>query len=268
VQTDAHGIVAGGGFTNLTIRRCSIYRCSGDSVQADPGRSPWSGLVIEGCDLWTGPLPSSKAAWVAGQIPGENALDTKTPASPAGAQTFVVRDCTIHGFSSGWIGNQAALNVKEAVSGTIERCTIYDNVLAFRMRGATNGTITVKNCVVYDSTYALRYEDGIPNLRIHNVTFADSATAHFQNGGGGGLGTGFQALNGLFQGSVPAEAAGPSNLAVTTAAWVSAAARDYHLAAGAAAIDAGVTIAGVTDDRDGVARPAGAAYDVGAYERP
>lgn len=41
---------------------------------------------------------------------------------------------------------------------------------------------------------------------------------------------------------------------------------DYHLAAGSAAIDAGTTVGAVSYDFDYNARPAGAAYDIGAYE--
>ena len=41
---------------------------------------------------------------------------------------------------------------------------------------------------------------------------------------------------------------------------------DFHLTAVSAAIDTGVTISQVTTDHDGIARPQGAAYDLGAYE--
>ena len=41
---------------------------------------------------------------------------------------------------------------------------------------------------------------------------------------------------------------------------------DYHLQAGSPAVNAGKTIPTVIDDLDGVTRPQGAAYDIGAYE--
>ena len=44
-----------------------------------------------------------------------------------------------------------------------------------------------------------------------------------------------------------------------------AAAGDYHVAAGAA-LDRGLTLAGSPRDFDGVARPVGAAFDLGAFE--
>ncbi len=44
---------------------------------------------------------------------------------------------------------------------------------------------------------------------------------------------------------------------------------DFHLKIGTnAAVDTGITIATVTRDLDAVVRPQGAAYDIGAYERP
>jgi hypothetical protein len=68
--------------------------------------------------------------------------------------------------------------------------------------------------------------------------------------------------------SLPSQATGTSNKAVPASSFVNAAAHDYHLAAGSPAIDTGITIASIIEDRDGVTRPKGAGYDIGAYERP
>ncbi len=56
------------------------------------------------------------------------------------------------------------------------------------------------------------------------------------------------------------------NLSGTNPLFINAATADFHLQAGSPAIDAGMTISQVTTDKDGNARPAGAAYDMGAYE--
>lgn len=48
--------------------------------------------------------------------------------------------------------------------------------------------------------------------------------------------------------------------------FVSVANDDYRLSSDSPAIDAGKTLPGVTTDIDGTARPAGAGYDIGAYE--
>jgi hypothetical protein len=210
-----------------------------------------------------------KGAWLAGQIPGENALDTKAKGDAAD-HGFVVRDCVIHGFRTGWIGNQAGLNIKKSVHGVVERCTLYDNELAFRMR-APASPVVIKNCVVYDNDHAIRYEDGIEDLQLYNSTVVDNVE-HLLDGGGGGLGSGFVASNVLFEGAVPVEAASdPSNQAVDPGAmsgtFVDPGNRNYRLNANATPVDAGVDLSGIVDDdRDGVPRPQGAGYDVGAYE--
>ena len=57
-----------------------------------------------------------------------------------------------------------------------------------------------------------------------------------------------------------------SFVAVKDDLFVDAGADDYQLKASSPAIDAGTTLADVTDDIAGNSRPAGAAYDIGAYE--
>jgi len=53
---------------------------------------------------------------------------------------------------------------------------------------------------------------------------------------------------------------------VTATEFVAGGTGDLHLNSGAQCRNAGTTIAVVTDDYDGVARPSGSAYDIGAYE--
>lgn len=272
-QEDSHGIVLGN-FTGATIRNCTIYRITGDCIQADPDRDPWSGLVIEGCHLYTEAMPTAKALWNIGEIPGENAFDSKQDLTNPKSD-ITIRDCVMHGFSSGWIGNMAALNIKDNVSCVVERCIVYDNVIAFRVRGPTSRggaePVIIRNCLTYQNDYAIRYEDGINDLQLYHCTIMDSAIGHFQNGGGGGLGTGFVCMNSLFQDAIPSEATHASNQAVLTASlggeFVNAAARDYHLTAAANALNAGVGGTGTTDDLEKNPRPVGAGFDVGCYER-
>ena len=57
-----------------------------------------------------------------------------------------------------------------------------------------------------------------------------------------------------------------SNNLTTDPQFVDASANDFSLQASSPAINAGVTVSIVTTDMKGVARPQGAAYDVGAYE--
>jgi hypothetical protein len=57
-----------------------------------------------------------------------------------------------------------------------------------------------------------------------------------------------------------------SNNRTTDPSFVNADAANFHLQSGSVAIDAGVTVPGVTVDYEGTPRPQGGAYDIGAYE--
>lgn len=71
--------------------------------------------------------------------------------------------------------------------------------------------------------------------------------------------------NNLFFGN----GAAPSYLSANVTSdpkFVSAPTGDFHLLSGSAATDAGVTMASLATDHDGISRPQGSAYDLGAYE--
>jgi parallel beta-helix repeat protein len=59
-----------------------------------------------------------------------------------------------------------------------------------------------------------------------------------------------------------------NNLTGVNPLFVDLAGRNFHVLTGSPAINAGMALAEVPADRDGVARPQGGAYDIGAYERP
>ena len=160
----------------------------------------------------------------------------------------------------------AAFNLKEHIDATVERVTVYDCEIAFRLRGAGDRRRMGRHQERGRprSLTAFRYEDDIQNLRIWNSTVGNGMTRVFQAASSGS--SGLDVRNLLVLGTLPAEAAGPSNLAVGSQAFVNAARRQLRAGAAATAIDAGVAIAAVTTDRNGVQRPQGAAYDVGAYE--
>jgi hypothetical protein len=269
-RTDAHGIVAGAA-RNLIVRNTEIHTFSGDGFQIDPGRAApgWTGVLIEGSRIWLAPLPQAENGFAAGVVPGENAVDTKAdPSLPR--STITIRDTTAYGFRNGLIGNMAAFNLKENIEATVDRVTVYDSEIAFRLRGPTATTpagarVTLTNAVVHDVDIAFRYENDIEQLRIWNTTLGLAVTQPFQAASSNS--SGLDVRNLLSVSALPAEAWHTSNMQVTTTAFVNAAAQNYALAAGAPAIDAGTAIPEVTRDRAGVTRPRGAGYDVGAYER-
>ena len=269
-RSDAHGIVAGA-VQDLTVRDTEIHTFSGDGIQVDPGRSApgWNRVTIERARIWLAPLPAAENLYAAGVVPGENAIDTKAGTSFT-RSTIVIRDTMAWGFRAGMVANMAAFNLKENVDATVDRTTVYNSEIAFRLRGATSTTavgawVAVKNAVVYNTATAIRYENAIENLRIWNSTIGAGVTRPFLAASATPIRMDVRNL--LVLGKLPVEAAHPSNLAVGADTFVNASAHNYELAAAALAIDRGVAIAEVATDRNGTARPQGRAYDLGAYER-
>lgn len=268
-RTDAHGIAAGA-VQDLTIRDTEIHTFSGDGIQVDPARAApgWNRVTVERARIWLAPLPVAENGFPAGSVPGENAIDTKASTSLPRA-TLTIRDTTAWGFRAGLISNMAAFNLKEQVAVTVDRVTVYDSDIAFRLRGPGASTVggawvTVKNAVVYNTATAFRYEDNIANLMIWNSTIGNGVTRPFRAASSGR--SGLEVRNLLVRGSLPPEAAHTSNWSVGPEAFVNAAVHNYALAPGSAVIDAGIALLGVATDRIGTRRPQGRAYDVGAYE--
>lgn len=263
---DSHG-VTGDSVFDLTIRDTEIGMVSGDCVQMSPARLPWGNLVIEGSVLWSATLDDADAGLPVGTPIGENAFDSKVGDDLDGAganPVVVIRDTVAHGFT-GFIGNQAAFLIKESVDATIERVTVSDSELGFRLRGPA--IARVRNAVVYGVDNVVRHEDGIAGVELSNVTIGGDITGElFEDGGGGGWDAPVIENLLVLEAALPPDAAPGSGLSIGAEAFVDAAGHDYHLVEGAAPIDAGVALATVTDDRDGVARPYGAGFDIGAYE--
>ncbi len=172
-QLDAHGIT--GQPTRLTIRNCEISYVSGDCIQFDPGRKPWTDVVIENCVLFTGPLPEDAGGFKKGQRPGENALDTKQRASNPRSR-LTIRNTVCFGWQQpSQIENMAALNIKNHVEAKVENCVFYDNEIALRLRGPAGeyggAWVTAEGCSFYSSGVAVRLEDRMENTRILNPLF-------------------------------------------------------------------------------------------------
>jgi hypothetical protein len=263
-RSDAHGIVAGP-VRNLMIRDTEIHTFSGDGVQVDSGRaSPgWTDVTLERMRIWLEPLPQQENGFAAGMVPGENAVDTKASAQYPRAR-ITIRDATTWGFRHG-ISNMAAFNLKENVDATVDRVTVFDSEIAFRLRGGSPGAwVTITNAVVYDVDIAFRYEDEIEQLRVLHATLGSAVTRAFLAAQSGTQGLDVRNL--LVLGPLPREASDRWNRSVTASAFVDAAGHDYHLAPKSPAVDTG-SVAEILVDRDGTPRPQGAAPDLGAYEQ-
>jgi hypothetical protein len=223
--------------------------------------------IIEGATIWLAPLPAAENGFPAGVAPGENAVDTKAAAANIRSH-ITIRNTTARGFRNGSISNMAAFNLKEHVDATLDGITVSDSEIAFRLRGAAGGSgawVAIRNAVVYDVATAFRYEDNIDNLRIWNSTIGRDVVRTFQNASSP-MST-IDVRNLLSIMPLPPEARQRSNLQAAADAFVDVSVHDYHLAAGAAAVDAAEPITGVAIDRDSVERPQGQGPDVGAYEQ-
>lgn len=171
-QHDAHGIT--GRWGRVTIRNCDISHMSGDCIQFDPDRDSQGEVLIEDCHLWTGPLPADALGFKKGQRPGENAVDTKT--RPDGERCkLVIRNCYMHGFNQpAQIDNAAALNLKENIQATVDRCVLADNQIALRVRGPGKrggAHVLITRCAIYQSDTGVRAEDEIQMLKIDSLAF-------------------------------------------------------------------------------------------------
>ncbi|MCD6364455.1 MAG: right-handed parallel beta-helix repeat-containing protein, partial [Planctomycetes bacterium] len=264
-RDDAHGIVTGG-VKNFTIRNTEIYYVSGDSLQTQDGH--WQNVLVDGCTFWNGDLPTARAGFPAGVNPGENAIDTKEDGVLR--STMTVRNSVFYGWDSDYIFG-SALNLKENVTIVVDGCELYDNNVGFRLRGKSGDTgahVTVTNCVMHDNAVALRYEDDIQELKVINNTWGSGNGQLTHSPDYPDEDDGF--YNNLFLGSSVSPESDGSCMAVGAECFVDADNHDYHLVPGCAAIDAGddMSTYGVLFDLDGVPRPQGSAYDIGAYELP
>lgn len=184
-QIDAHGITGRG--NRLAVHNCEIAHCSGDAWQMDPGRGEWSAVVLEHCDIWTGPLPAEMAGFKQGEQPGENGVDTKQSLSNPRSR-LTIRRCVFHGYkASGYIGMPAALNLKDNVEVLVEDCVFYENHVGIRLRGPGSrggARVTLKDCFFYDCDIAIRIEDKAEQLSIINPRFGAGVKRRFQQVGG------------------------------------------------------------------------------------
>lgn len=275
-QRDAHGIVVSA-TQGITIRDTEIHHVSGDSFQADPNRDPavTTDIVIERCHFWTSPLLEDfNGLWFAGERPGENAIDTKVATTnweSAERMRITVRDTVAHGWvRDGYISNRAVFNMKEKVEAVFDGVTVYDSEIAFRLRGTRgNANTTLKNAVVYEVEKAVRAEDDLSNLKVLNSTFGDQIGQTVQFAGGdGGKGTWDWSNNAFLSAAIPSIATQGGNRVASTDDFVDVPSNDYRLSAQSALIDSGIDLSGlVNTDRDGITRPQGGGFDVGAHEQ-
>ncbi|MDD4490185.1 MAG: right-handed parallel beta-helix repeat-containing protein [Paludibacter sp.] len=151
---------------------------------------------------------------------------------------------------------------------TVNNCLLYGNKANNVIYMGSGAGATVVNNTTFASNTNVA---GTVSLGIYiseatgaftNCLFYDSGT----NPISGGIGTTISYCG--FQNTVGQAYATTNNCinTISSASFADAANNDYHLSSGSTARDAGTTIAACNPDLEGVTRPQGVAYDMGAYE--
>ncbi len=278
---EPHGISTDG-VRGLTIRNCDIYQITGDAIQISPSRRDWDNVRIEDCRLWVAPLSATEVkasglpARAVGMILAENAIDTKArKTDDPGRHNIRLKNITARGFRSDRIKNAAAFNIKNPVTARLDGLIVFDSEIAFRLRAPAR--VTVTNSLVYDCDVGVRYEGRPKQLYLYNNTFGLGLKQALK--AVGGPPRDFRVVNNLFTGRrLPGAIRGKApyaaeNRALPPALWpdtfIDASAGDYRLKKNSLPVDSGRDISGmgINSDIRGVKRPAGAGWDMGAYER-
>jgi len=149
--------------------------------------------------------------------------------------------------------------------GTPKGVEVRNNVIANLQRG--------DGITVYRGTNHKLYNNTIYKATGPGITVVTGSVSVINNLLVGNNGGGDQTS---FSGTVTSTNNGYSNTfggsctncvsGFSAATFANAAANNLHLVSGSAAIDRGTSLATFSTDKDGVARPQGAAWDIGAYE--
>jgi hypothetical protein len=163
------------------------------------------------------------------------------------------------------IGFENGSNNGDVLDVTIQNNLFYSNGCG--IRSSLYGGEDMYRTKVYNNTF---YSTGnaldlVTNVgdRWHDCEFKNNVVDTRM--GMGSYCTNWTLSNNLYVGSKQQGSCTDKDYVVGDPSYVSEG-TDFHIKSDSDAIDAGATLASVTDDKDGVSRPQGAAYDIGAYE--
>jgi hypothetical protein len=148
-------------------------------------------------------------------------------------------------------------------SGHVVRGNITYNIETRTVYSDGNGICLLRGSTAYNNLsynnqhFGIRVDDKLHHggnvILYHNTMFGN---------GSGPLGL-FDDVTPDARNNLGPDSAG--NMAATADMFVNASGGDFHLAPGAAAIDAGMDV-GIAEDLEGTPRPQGGGFDMGAYE--
>ena len=141
-----------------------------------------------------------------------------------------------------------------AIARNMRDVKVYNNTVInpeiFGVRLLENCVAEVRNNIFYSD------KSGIPDGDIRELTYSADATSTV---------TGDKNLLYLPNKTI-SQAWYPNDIVNQNPLFASLAGGNYHLLTGSPAIDHGAALSGFNTDADGIARPQGSAWDIGAYE--
>jgi len=164
----------------------------------------------------------------------------------------LIRNNLFYNLVHGW-----SIHRYNGSGGSVDGLTIVNNTFAFPNPNGRVGQIVIAG--------------GTTNLVIANNVFYQPPTAGIWfDASDGGTWAGALVENNLSTNAISTPGVSGvtfvGNIQNTDPLLLNVAGFDFHLLLGSPAIDAGMTLLNVPTDFDGIARPQGAGYDIGAYE--
>jgi hypothetical protein len=124
------------------------------------------------------------------------------------------------------------------------------------------------NNIIRNNKHGIQIHYGVRDTKVYNNTVYGNSEVSIQLGAG--VSNSLIKNNILYQNGSPIDDSGTGTIKVgnltSDPKFVSPAANNFHLQSISPAIDAGVILSEVATDFDGMARPRGQAYDIGAFE--
>lgn len=281
---------------NCIVRNNRLYRNSQTGITVN-GRNH----LVEGNEIWGTiqyhPKMANPPGWVdadgmrffgTGHIIRRNYIHDITYHSPENVDPHI--DC----FQT-W-GPAYDITFERNVCANMEYLSPWANGQGFMIQqlAAPVRNLTVKNCIIYafrdmnvrdcqglavvNNTFCanLHLEPELqfgvqltmsPNATIRNNIFYDAPHTHLNADDASlrGLSAGYNCVW-RSDGQSPGGDPWPNDLWGVNPLFVNVAGGDFHLRAGSPCIDRGTALSQVTNDLDGVGRPQGPRYDIGAYE--
>lgn len=266
---DTHAVECQVRCENVTIRRNKFVNIGADGVQLGN-----RGVEIRNIKILDNEF------WVTNDDVGENGVDLKTVQGPV-----LVAGNSFHGFRpcdgkvqdcTGSPGEAMVVHLG-AANVVIERNRFFNSVIGLRITRNKKPNlemspidIVVRNNWFYDNLQTGLEVENVRRIKILNNTFLSNGTNLKVSGTPYTSDGSCQNANNLFAGrggsSTACEAQHNATFSESEAGFVDLAGRNLHLSPGSPAIDLGGPVAGLKEDFDGVARPTGNAFDVGADE--